>query len=156
MLPTMSVQCNCSRTAPVCALRIHREALCIIGACFMLLWSTYAHAQVNVTMFHNDNTGTGQNLQETKLSPANVNPIQFGKLFSYPVDGFAYAQPLYLTGVNIPGRGLHNLVLVSTQHDTVYAFDADNPTDVTGGGQIWKRSFINPAAGVTTVPTIEV
>ena len=66
-------------------------------------------AQVSVTTFHNDLARTGQNTQETTLTPANVTSTQFGKLFSLPVDGAVYAQPLYLWQVNIAG-GTHNVL----------------------------------------------
>jgi hypothetical protein len=101
------------------------------------------------TLTHrNDNARTGQNLQEVILTPANVKPTSFGQLFSYPVDGQVYAQPLYMPNVTIGGR-LHNVVFVATAHDSVYAFDADNP----GNTPLWQTSFINPAAGVTSVPS---
>ena len=63
-------------------------------------------------------------MQETILTPANVNSTLFGKLFSVPVDGMVYAQPLYLSAVNIAG-GTHNVLYVVTEHDNVYAIDAD-------------------------------
>src|SRR5262249_27666406 len=152
---TMPDQFIGSWTALACALRMRfGGALGVICAC-LLLGSSNAIAQVNVTVFHYDSAGTGQNQNENQLSPANVNPAQFGKLFSYSVDGFVYAQPLYLTGVNT-GSGRHNVVFVATQHDSVYAFDADNHNSATGGGLIWKRSFIDSGSGITTIPTIEV
>jgi hypothetical protein len=95
-----------------------------------------------------DNARTGANLHETVLAPSNVNVREFGKLFAYPVDGDVYAQPLYLPDVNIPGTGVRNLLLIATEGDTVYAFDANAETKEP----LWKTSFANSARGVTPVP----
>ncbi|HEV3005300.1 MAG TPA: DUF4214 domain-containing protein [Pirellulales bacterium] len=103
----------------------------------------------NVLSYHNDLGSTGQNLSETVLTPANVNASTFGRLATVPLDGQVYAQPLYQENVNItagPDPGVHNVVFVATEHDSVYAIDAN------GGQVLWRDSFINTAAGVTTVP----
>jgi hypothetical protein len=105
---------------------------------------------VNVLTYHNDNLRTGLNNHETILNLNNVNPTSFGKLFTDPVDGYVFAQPLYLSHVAIPSRGFHDLVFVATEHDSVYAFDAES------GALIWHDTFINPQAGITTVPTGDV
>lgn len=101
--------------------------------------------------FHNDNLRTGQNTSETVLTTGNVNSTQFGKLFSYAVDGLVYAQPLYVPSLTMPHHGVRNVVYVATEHDSVYAFDADKNT----GGSIWRTSFIDTASGVTTVPSAD-
>ncbi|MDB6112736.1 MAG: hypothetical protein JWR69_4486 [Pedosphaera sp.] len=150
-------------------------ANCLLG--FGLLVSTSALAQVNVLTYHNDNGRTGQNLNETILTPANVNQATFGKLFSYPVDGHVYAQPLYVSHVAIPGQGTHNILFIATQHDSVYAFDADSTTAGTNG-LLWKVSLgtsavtpnadfgtrynsgayldITPEVGITGTPAIDL
>jgi hypothetical protein len=125
-------------------------------------------AQTNILTHHYDNSRTGQNLNETKLTPSNVSSTTFGKLFALPVDGYVYAQPLFVAGVAIPGHGTHNVVYIGTEHDSLYAFDAD-----TGGAPLWHVSFlingattlsttdvgntqdINPEIGITGTPTID-
>jgi len=96
--------------------------------------------------YHNDNLRTGQNLDETTLTLSNVNQTQFGKLFSYPLDGIAFASPLYVANVSIPGQGYHNVVYVATENDSVYAFDADG----LSATPLWHVNFLS--SGVTTVP----
>jgi hypothetical protein len=100
--------------------------------------------------YHNDNLRTGQNLNETVLTPTNVNSTQFGKLFSYSLDGIAFASPLYVSNVNIPNKGFHNVVYVVTENDSVYAFDADGRS----AAPVWQVSFLK--SGVTTVPCADV
>jgi len=118
----------------------------------------------DILTYHNDNARTGQNLNETILTPSNVNSAQFGKLFQLPVDGKVDAQPLYAAGVAIPSQGTRNVLFVETEHDSVYAFDADN------GGQLWHVSLIasgettsddhgcgqiTPEIGITSTPVID-
>jgi hypothetical protein len=101
--------------------------------------------------YHYDNLRTGANPSETVLTPANVQQAQFGPLFNFALDGIPQASPLYVAGVNIPGLGVRNVVYVATEHDSVYAFDADG----LSSAPLWKTSFINPAAGVTAVPACD-
>jgi hypothetical protein len=86
---------------------------------------------------HNDQAHTGQNLNETILTPANVSSSNFGLRFANRVDGRIYAQPLYVSNVPIPGQGTHNVVYVATESDTVYAFDAD-----TQAAPLWQTSLL--------------
>ena len=132
-----------------------------------------------VFTFHNDKARTGANSREFALSPATVTTATFGKLFSCPVDGAVYAQPLWVRGLSIAG-GIHNVIFVATQHDSVYAFDADASPCITywhahlldalhggtGGekpvvwndvGNVGFRCFgdIYPEVGVTGTPVID-
>ena len=89
-----------------------------------VLFSLLCRAQVNILTANGDNDRSNSNLQETQLSPATVNSSTFGKLGTWPVDGQVYSQPLYVSGLPISG-GTHNVLFVSTMHNSVYAFDAD-------------------------------
>ena len=86
---------------------------------------------VSVTTQHYNTHRTGANLNETILTASNVGGGQFGKLFTRSVDGHIYAQPLYVPNVAIPKKGKHNVIYVATQHNSVYAFDADFPGQAT-------------------------
>lgn len=128
----------------------------------------------SVLTYHNDLMRTGQNNYETTLTRTNVNNSTFGKLAALPVDGLVYAQPLYAQNVSINGT-THNVLIVATQHDSVYAFDADTLSSTP----LWQRSFlgdadlactscttltaqevnapnIEPEIGITATPTIDI
>ena len=97
---------------------------------------------VNILTHHGDATNDGANLSETVLTPANVNSTDFGKLFSVKLDGQMYAQPLYVQNVNITrgsSPGVHSVVYAATQHDSLYAIDANT------GQVLWQDSFLNIA-----------
>ena len=121
-------------------------------------------SSVNVLTYHNDNARTGQNLQETVLMPANVNSASFGKKGVLPVDGAVDAQPLYVGNRSVGGR-LRNVVLVATERDLVYAFDADTLA------MLWRTSLlgptetpsddrgcaeISPEIGITATPVVDL
>ena len=110
---------------------------------------------------------TGANLAETTLDTSNVNVSQFGKLFTRAVDGMLYAQPLFMSGLAIPQKGTHNVVFLATEHNSVYAYDADDPnassplwhvnlgtpvpsTDIDSG-----YSDLTPEIGITSTPVID-
>jgi hypothetical protein len=132
---------------------------------FSLLIAVLACASAlsqDVLTYHNNLSRTGLDPGETILTPANVNSAQFGKLFTIPVDGLVDAQPLYLSAVSVAGV-THNLLIVATEHDSVYAFDADS------GKQVWHISAlksgettsddrgctqVTPEIGITSTPVI--
>ncbi len=133
-----------------------------------------AAAQVSIWTYHDNNHRDGANLNETILNLTNVNSTTFGKLFSYAVDGYVYAQPLYVPNVAIAGQGTHNVLFIATEHNTVYALDAD--TAGAGGGLLWKTNLgpsaatpngdfgnrygsysdIRPEVGITGTPVIDL
>ncbi|HWY05840.1 MAG TPA: putative Ig domain-containing protein [Candidatus Acidoferrales bacterium] len=121
-----------------------------------------------VTTYHNNLSRDGTNTQEYALTTANVTTNSFGKLFSCPVDGAVYAQPLWVANLNING-GTHNVVFVATTHDSVYAFDADIGPCVTywqkpllGVGETFVdyndvlSADIQPDIGITGTPIIDL
>jgi len=111
----------------------------------------------DVLTYHNDTSRTGANLNETTLTPQNVNASSFGKLFSYKVDGVVYAQPLEVSQVTMGDGTVHNVLIVATENDSVYALDANDPTaGPRHNGVLWQDSFIDPANGITPVPSQDV
>lgn len=122
---------------------------------FLSLARVMAIGQISVLTQHYDNARTGQNVQETILTHANVNSAQFGKLFTQPLDGQEAGQPLYVPNVFIPStNSTHNVVFVATMHDSVYAFDADN-NQGNNASPLWSVNFLDDDDGVTTVPVAD-
>jgi len=119
-------------------------------------------SSVSVLTQHNDLNRTGANLQETELTTTSVASGTFGKLFSRAVDGQIYAQPLYVGG----GIGTHNVVYVATEHNSVYAFDAD---DMAASAPLWQVNLgtpvpstdmtgcvdLTPEVGISGTPVID-
>jgi hypothetical protein len=123
---------------------------CSILVSLLMLSAGGASAQVNVLTERYDAARSGANLAETTLTTTNVNQAQFGKLWSYAVDGSVYAQPLYVSGVTIPAVGIRNVLYVVTMNDVVYAFDADSAVT------LWSRDLRNPTVGVSPVPIVDI
>ena len=130
--------------------------------CCLATSAPHAFSQ-DVLTYHDNNARTGLNPSETALTLSNVNATSFGKLFVLSVDGLVDAEPLYLSAVPISGSGTHNLLIVATEHDSVYAFDADS------GSLIWHIttlksgettsddrgcSQVTPEIGITSTPVI--
>ena len=123
-----------------------------------------AAGSTDVLTYHNDIARTGQNLTETILTKSNVSSSTFGKLGFYSTDGLVDAEPLYASQVAVPNNGTHNILIVASEHGTVYAFDAES------GATIWSRSMlgtnettsddrgcdqVTPEIGVTSTPVID-
>jgi hypothetical protein len=126
--------------------------------------SLTVHDPVDVLTWHNDNARTGQNLGETFLTPANVNSTTFGKVGFFPVDGKVDAQPLFLANVPVSSQRTHNILYVATEHDSVYAFEADTgaviwQVSLLGAGETPSDDFginaVTPEIGITATPVID-
>lgn len=141
---------------------LHLIAFIFFVLCLFAGGSRRASSQ-EVLTYHNNNARTGLNSSETILTLGNVNSTSFGKLFVLTVDGLVDAEPLYLSAVPIQGNGTHNLLIVATENDSVYAFDADT------GSLIWQIttlgagetpsddrgcSQVTPEIGITSTPVI--
>ncbi len=133
---------------------------------YLLALAALQPALAQVTTYHYNNARTGATLNETALTTSNVNVNTFGKLFSLPVDGQIYAQPLYIPGVVIPQQGTHNVLYVATQNNSVYAYDADSGSQTP----LWQVNLgpamnystccwfqdIRPQIGITSTPVIDL
>jgi hypothetical protein len=151
-------------------------ALALLGGCGNSATSSATNpsappgsSSIDVVTYHYDDMRTGQNTNETILTPANVNLAHFGKLGEFIVDGKVDAQPLYLSNLSIPGLGMKNVLYVATEHGSVFAFNADSisgstskplwmtstqlpgevPSDDRGCGQV------TPEIGITSTPVID-
>ncbi len=113
-----------------------------------------------------DSNRSSANLDEITLNHSNVTASQFGKLFSWTVDGWVWAQPLYVPGVPIPGGPSKNVVYVATMNNSIYAFNADNPS----APPLWRANFgtavraptangcpngVGPLLGILSTPVID-
>jgi len=120
------------------------------AAVALALGASRGEAQVATSQY--DNLRTGATLDEKALTPENVNEKQFGKLGAFQVDGAVYAEPLFLPAVEVPGRGRHDVLFVATEHDSVYAFDANRPNDPP----LWHVSLLDKQRDEETVPARDV
>lgn len=129
-----------------------------IGAAVQANPAANGSAQIAVTNYagtftwRNDNTRSGWNLDELALTPSITSTANFGKLFSCTLDGFTYAQPLYIANLAIPGKGTHNVVVAATENDSVFAFDADSSPCV----QLWQASLVPSGEEAVSVPNFEI
>jgi uncharacterized protein (TIGR03437 family) len=143
--------------------RIHHSFAILFSA---VVLAAPASAQVNVLTANYDNQRTNSNLQETVLNQSNVNTSAFGKIGYFPVDGEIYAQPLYASGIQMAGKGTHNVVYIATMHNSLYAIDADTPASTV---PLWQVNFgpsvpssvlsfndILPEVGVLSTPVIDL
>jgi hypothetical protein len=152
----------------MCSFLLLRRTISAALIGFSLIGAAVAQS-VSVTTQHYNTHRTGANLNETILTTSNVGGGQFGKLFTRSVDGHVYAQPLYVPNVVIPKKGKHNVIYVATQHNSVYAFDADFPGQAT---PLWQvnlgasrpagfptkygiESGIQVEIGITSTPVID-
>jgi hypothetical protein len=101
-----------------------------------------------VLQWKGDTSTSGLYSHETTLMPSNVNVTQFGRRGSFKTDGLLIAQPLYVASVNMDQAGTHDVIIVATENESVYALDADN----LGAGPLWQRNYLDPAHGITPLP----
>lgn len=153
-------------------MHLSRFKTCLSLSIVTLASAAPGWSQPSILTQHNNNMRTGANLVEMQLNTSNVNARQFGKLFSRIVDGQIYAQPLYVPGVVLPDIGTRNVIYVATQHNSVYAFDADDPKAAEPywkvnlgpsartpnddfGNREGRFTNIVPEVGITSTPVID-
>jgi hypothetical protein len=151
---------------------------CRITFCLLPLAavSLLGRSQVNVTTYKYDSARTGQNVRETILSPASVSGGNFHRIFTASLDGYVYAQPLYVSGLNGVAGGMsgkaYDVVFTVTEHDSVYALDADSTNPA--GSILWHHTYLGageapvsapadiscgdlvPEVGITSTPVIDI
>src|SRR4051794_2022752 len=101
-----------------------------------------------VLTWKGDNSRGGSYSTETTLTPGNINVNQFGKIGSFQGDALPAAQPLYISNLDMGSAGTHNVIILATENDTVYALDADH----LSAGPLWTRNYLDAANGVTVLP----
>ena len=123
--------------------------MCLGGLAASILYvGAEARAATDVLVNNYDDFRTGANLNESILNVSNVRLETFGRLFSYSVDGAVFGQPLVVSGVRIPNRGLRDVVYVTTANNSVYAFDAQSGESAP----LWQKSLTQlPNGGAATV-----
>jgi hypothetical protein len=146
---------------------LHRAFVFLAVAALAITLTTRtvtSQAGTDIVTYHNDVARTGQNLNESILTPATVNVSTFGKLAVFSVDGKVDAQPLLLSAVAIPGNGTRDVLYVATEHDSVYAMDAVTGavlwrTSLLGAGETTSDtrgcSQVTPEIGITSTPVID-
>jgi PQQ enzyme repeat len=126
----------------------HKVTLFLLVMLYLFSWRLVAEAQVNVTTYKYDSARTGQNTHEKILTPSNVGSDKFRRRFKVSVDGYVYAQPLYVANVDNISGGRHNVLYVATEHYSIYALDADD------GSVLWQKrllDFLDPATHPKTI-----
>jgi hypothetical protein len=128
-------------------------------------WSFFT-PQVPVSVLTNryDNLRSGHNAHEYLLNAANVGGGNFGLLYSFAVDGYLYAQPLYLSGLTLADGSTHDVVFAATMHNSVYAFDAKGSTTAplwstnlgpSGPTNVFDCTDTVGEVGITSTPVID-
>src|SRR5690242_19631412 len=131
--PSLTTPCFCTQSGASTTLFM-KTSILLTSLTFVVV-SGFAQNQA-VTTVQYDNSRTGANTAEIILNTANVNALSFGKLSSWPVDGFVFAQPLYVPGLNINGA-VRNVLFVATMNNSIYAFDTAQP----GSAPLWHMKY---------------
>ena len=145
---------------------LRRRFAWLSAAAFLLISAppTLSTGNTDVVTYHNDVARTGQNLSESQLTPSSVASATFGKTGFFATDGRVDAQPLYLSGLSIPGVGVRDVVYAATEHDSVYAIDAATGStlwqvSLLGAGETTSDtrgcSQVTPEIGITSTPVID-